>query len=289
VADKSQDGCQHFQKSYNPIELPAQTMKKQNELALIIAFYMSKYDKSACHNLGYRNFTEACRNIGSNLDVKPSTLRNMRDEFDSVNETIRAGWYQRPLRPSRLAVAQAFDAMTEATLGDLVKEIISDPNSVLSKSIYQVVQTITGLHATDAKNERPFVSRFPTGRRAEGFFQEAFIGNRTPFKGNLFDERDLGRGYDFRIVSDAVEKFIEVKGVLSSKGAVGFTDKEWRLAQEKTSEYIAAIVYDIQSEPKIKYISDPANQLTSRKYISPSIEVAWNTSSIDWQAAAYRL
>ena len=112
-------------------------MKKQNELALIIAFYMSKYNQSAWGSLGYKTFTEACRNIDNRLDVKPNTLKNMRDEFDSVNETDRAGWYQRPLRPSRLAVAQAFDAMAETTLGELVKEIISEPDSVLSKSVYQ--------------------------------------------------------------------------------------------------------------------------------------------------------
>ena len=48
----------------------------------------------------------------------------MRDEFDSIHDNPRAGWHQRPLRPSRVKVVELFDDLTEEGLSVIKKSIL---------------------------------------------------------------------------------------------------------------------------------------------------------------------
>ena len=76
-------------------------MKPQNELALIVAYYLSRFDKQGYSLLGYKTFMDATKGIGLTLGVKPRTIQGMRDEFDPYNQNNRIGW-ERELRGSRL-------------------------------------------------------------------------------------------------------------------------------------------------------------------------------------------
>ena len=73
-------------------------MNKNNQLALIVSYYLSRCDKDAYTHLGYKNFNQAAKEIGEILGVKKSTVKNMRDEFDPYHENSRVGWYQKELR-----------------------------------------------------------------------------------------------------------------------------------------------------------------------------------------------
>jgi hypothetical protein len=99
-------------------------MLENHRLALIVAFYLSKFNDDAINNLGYKNFTYAFCEIGKRLVVKSNTVKNMRDEFDPLHPNNRKGWYQRELRPSRKDVYEKYKNLTEAELREVVKGII---------------------------------------------------------------------------------------------------------------------------------------------------------------------
>src|SRR5665213_2339944 len=100
-------------------------MKPQNKLALVVAYYLSRLDKEAITNLGYKTFKEAATDIGQILDVNPNTVKNMRDEFDYHLQNARIGW-RRELTGSRLKVFQTFQMTDDNELTDIVKEILTN-------------------------------------------------------------------------------------------------------------------------------------------------------------------
>ncbi|MBI4427238.1 MAG: hypothetical protein HY569_02035 [Candidatus Magasanikbacteria bacterium] len=94
-------------------------MSDNNKLALISAYYLSRFDREAVADLGYSSFNEAARSIGKILSVKPKTIQNMRDEFDPYHNNKRAGWYQRTLAGSRKKVVRAFQDLDKHSLQDI--------------------------------------------------------------------------------------------------------------------------------------------------------------------------
>ncbi len=99
-------------------------MEQNRKLALIISYYLSKFDQKAVENLGYKNFTDAFKNIGEILDLKPNTIKNMREQFDPLHPNKRVGWYQRDLSPSRLEVVKKYENFSEQDLRNVVKDIL---------------------------------------------------------------------------------------------------------------------------------------------------------------------
>lgn len=111
-------------------------MKEKNKLALVVGFYLSKFDDIAYKNLGYKAIIETHKKIGKNLGVKASTIQNMRDEFDPYHSNSRKGWWQRGLTPSRQAVKNQFDHYSEPELRRLVQMILNNsplPSDVSKK------------------------------------------------------------------------------------------------------------------------------------------------------------
>ena len=102
-------------------------MKESHTLALIVANYLSKYDKEAYKDLGFSTSSDAHKQIGRALGVNPNSIKNMRDEFDPLHDNPRVGWYQRPLRPSRAKVVESFQDLGEEELRDVVLEILTNP------------------------------------------------------------------------------------------------------------------------------------------------------------------
>ena len=103
-------------------------MKEENKKALIVAYYLSKYGDAAYSNLKFKTQREAHANIGQTLNVKPSSVKNMRDEFDPLHDNSRVGWYQRPLRPSRADVVNRYKNVSESELFKTVQEILRQKN-----------------------------------------------------------------------------------------------------------------------------------------------------------------
>lgn len=248
-------------------------MKKENELALVIAFYLSKYDRAGLKNLGYVNFNEAYRDIENKIGVKATSVKNRRDEFDPIHDNERVGWYQRPMSPSRVRIVEQFSSMSEPTLRGIVLDIINKKGDV-SEVIPEVLK-----EASEKKYEKKgkFILRGPTGRRAEELFLSRFNSGNTDFEGQLQDCRDSGMGYDFDIINSVGEhNFIEVKGLDGYTGGVLFTDKEWRTACEKGKNYHLVVISGIATNPKFNYYINPTKVFVPKRTISTSIIVSWN-------------
>lgn len=249
-------------------------MKRENELALVIAFYLSKYDRAGLKNLGYANFSDAYRDIEKKIGVKATSVKNRRDEFDPIHDNERVGWYQRPMSPSRVRIVEQFSSMSEPTLRGIVLDIINKQGDV-SEVIPEVLKEVS-----EKKHERKrkFILRGPTGRRAEELFLSEFNSGRTDFNGKLKDCRDLGEGYDFVTDNGRGYCLIEVKGLDGYTGGVVFTDKEWRVACEEGESYYLVVISGIANNPKFSYYKNPAKLFVPKRNISSSISVSWNIS-----------
>lgn len=144
-------------------------MKENNSLALIVAYYLSKFDQIAYGQLGFRSSTATHAEIGRLLGVNPNSVKNMRDEFDPLHDNARVGWYQRPLRPSRAKVIESFQDLSEEELRDVVLEILTNPEFASSDDFGDIVTPIAKREKKQ-KGKSVFIVRGPTGRKAEEHF-----------------------------------------------------------------------------------------------------------------------
>lgn len=99
-------------------------MDSNHKLGLLVAYYLSRFDKEAYKNLEYGSQFETHRIIGELLAVNPHTIKNWRYEFDPLHGH-RVGWYQRPMNRSRIAVVQALQHLNETEIREVVTDILS--------------------------------------------------------------------------------------------------------------------------------------------------------------------
>jgi hypothetical protein len=247
-------------------------MEKNHKLTLYISYYLARFNNEALANLGYNTWNSAFNDISERLQVNSHSVKNWRDEFDPLFGH-RAGWYQRPMSPSRVKVAQALEDLDETQIRELVKDILSGG---ISKDPDEEEQLLSIVSEDREPSKKKYIVRTPTGRAAEEFFIQQHINTGKPLPGKLVDCRDLGCGYDFRIQSENSELFVEVKGLSEVSGGVLFTDKEWRTAKEYTEKYILCIVKNIPQDPTICFISNPAKMLKPKKNIYTTIQINWS-------------
>lgn len=100
-------------------------MTENSKKALIVAYYLSKFDAIAYKNLGMGSMKQTHKYIGDILGINPNTIKNMRNNFDPYEKNSRAGWYQRPLPPSRVEVREAFLDIDEPSFLEIVKGILA--------------------------------------------------------------------------------------------------------------------------------------------------------------------
>jgi hypothetical protein len=255
-------------------------MERENEAALIVAFYLAKFNRTALENLGYSAWKPAFDAIGAQLGVNPHTVKHMRDQFDSMFD-IRAGWYQRPLPLSRRRVAEAFNALSEQALFSFVQDVLTSRNFVSTTTGREVLHAMTGpmagasMTGTDAATREAYPQRGLTGRAAESLFLEHFEQQKTPFNGDLFDARQYGAGFDFKISKGLDQFYIEVKGIADKAGGILFTDKEWESACQKAEQYSVAIAFNLSRAPAIAYINNPKKIFNPKRYTATAISVTW--------------
>jgi len=78
------------------------------EKARLCGLYLSKFGRAGLERAGFQSFTEAFRDWGRLLHVKPSTMQNHRDWFDAHFPNHRRGWWQAPLPPAHKKVYEQF-------------------------------------------------------------------------------------------------------------------------------------------------------------------------------------
>lgn len=250
-------------------------MKENHSLALIVAYYLSKFDKIAYLQLGFPTSTATHAEVGRLLGVNPNSVKNMRDEFDPLHDNDRAGWYQRPLRPSRAKVIESFQDLSEEELRDVVLEIITNPEFTASDDFSDVVTPIAK-REKDKKGKSIFILRGPTGRKAEEHFMAFHQTHNLPALGMLRDTRDHGCGYDFAIDTGQKEIQIEVKGLDGDSGGITFTSKEWDTAKKQGDDYYLVIVRNVSADPSFQIIQNPSSVLSPKKSVFTTVQVRWN-------------
>jgi hypothetical protein len=125
-----------------------------------------------------------------------------------------------------------------------------------------------------------FILRCSTGKVAEEFFRNYYIQNKLPIEGTLLDCRDLGCGYDYKIVEiNSNETYVEVKGISDLSGGILFTSKEWKVAMEQKSKYFLCIVRNVNDKPEIEFINNPSHLLKPSKNIRTTIQINWTVSN----------
>lgn len=90
----------------------------------IIAYYLSEYDVSAFHELGYKTQSEGFRKIAKRFQKKDSYLRRLRDEYDVLTSNPRNGQRNRPPRKRIINTCQYLSGFTFEELTDMVKVFI---------------------------------------------------------------------------------------------------------------------------------------------------------------------
>ena len=252
-------------------------MKDNHSLALIVAYYLSKFDKIAYEKVGFTNRSVTHQEVGRMLGVNSNSVKNMRDEFDPLHDNPRAGWHQRPLRPSRAKVVELFQNLPEEELRDVVLEILTNPQFKFSDDFSDIVTSISKRKASP-KGKSVFIIRGPTGKRAEELFMCYHATNQILEPGELQDTREYGCGYDFSIITANKELLVEVKGLDGDTGGISFTSKEWETAKINGDNYYLVIVRNISSEAKFQVIQNPYNVLSPKKAITTTVQVRWNVS-----------
>jgi len=249
-------------------------MTDGSRLALVAAFYLSKFDTEALARLGYTTFKEAFADIGLQLGVNPQSVKNKRDDFDPIFSNARAGWHQRELGPSRLKTFHLLNDLSFDALTGFVSDIIRDPTYRQSPEVNDVLDALK----RERRGNRHFIPRGATGRIAEQLFMEWFWGGRTPFHGTIEDRRDDGCGYDFVITDGDGVRFVEVKGVADHVGGVLFTDKEWHTARNNPEYYLALFV-NLREIPELHVFSNLSHQLLPHRTVTLSVHIGWQVSA----------
>lgn len=250
-------------------------MENNHKLGLYISYYLARFDKQAYQNLGFGNQTETHKNIGELISVKPSTVRNWRDEFDPLFEH-RAGFYQRHMIPSRVRVVQALENLDEPQIREIVKGILTGKIQNDKEKLVQLLNIVT----TDDHNKRKstFILRGPTGKAAEEFFIKQYSEYQKPIDGFLIDCRDFGVGYDFRIECDNIKFYVEVKGLAGNSGGILFTSKEWTVAKMEGENYFLCVITNLNEQPNLNFIRNPSSKLDPEINIFTSIQINWSVS-----------
>lgn len=178
-------------------------MEENNKLALIAAYYLSRFDQTAYEKLGYGGMRHTHEAIGSILNINKNTIKNMRDEFDSIHNNPRRGWYQRELRPSRKSVVNQYSSYTEKELYKKVCSILNinnketkfvqggDAQAIRDVAIeyYGGYENMFKVNGWDERGEKMLPSVGRNVSRKYGSVQN-FI-NKHLSKGHIFDGKSV--------------------------------------------------------------------------------------------------
>jgi hypothetical protein len=242
--------------------------------ALIVAFYLSKFDRKGVRNLGYNNFTEAFNKIGEMLGVKPSSVKHMRDSFDPYCSYVRVGWYQRKILPSRMSVIEAFNQISEEAMIKIIQELLYAGEE--ATKIYTAPVSQPETVDLDIVDDNPFALRIQTGEKAEQFFMDQYPYLKLFQHSSLEDTRKLGIGFDFRVNFSGNYYAVEVKGVKDKHGYISFTDKEWNVAKILKQDYVLALVRGLDYNPEMELIPDPTQIIAATMKSVQSVSIIWN-------------
>ncbi|MBW3539125.1 MAG: hypothetical protein KY476_02540, partial [Planctomycetes bacterium] len=170
--------------------------------ALVVGYAMSRLDKRYLAARNCATWTQAYEQASDALAVRPSSFKNLRDEFDPFHGNRRKGWHRRKLRPNRQRVLGELGEVSDEALLELVARIINREEEATVDAIDSLVRTTPVQNVAD---------RLLTGRRAEEFFLANSDQILRLKRELILDMRLAAQGFDFAVHGHP-ERAIEVKG-----------------------------------------------------------------------------
>ena len=202
------------------------------------------------------------------MQLPIATFKNLRDEFDPLHSNQRKGWHLRPIRPNRERVFRELKELSDDAVLELVERILKREEETIVEAIDSLVETKSVVYNV--------AERLLTGRKAE----EYFISHSSELINidaiDLMDMRQSAVGFDFG-VRTRPEWAIEVKGLKLTKGDIQFTDREWREARERRTNYWLIVVGNIAANPKGKVIINPHDELSVSCSYQQTISAIWRS------------
>jgi len=237
--------------------------------SILAGLYLSKFDDSGLHRLGFDSFAEAFNVIGSALGVRSASIKNYRDEFDPLFPNKRKGWHNRPIRGYCKAIYDAFGTLNLEEFTDFLKTVISRERDL--ELLMEAVEKERG-------ESRSFAKRLVTGQAAEQYFRSRYK-ELALFNGfDVEDTTQLGCGFDFKLVSPTIYYGIEVKGLSGLSGSIALTDKEYSVASILRSRFFLFVVKNFKDSPFHELYQDPLHgELVFNKIEQTVIQVSWTT------------
>lgn len=249
-------------------EIPRRESRLIETEAIIIAYAMSRLDKTFLLRFGYKSWRVAFTATGDALGVPATSMKHLRDEFDPIHGH-RKGWHKRPLRSNRQRVLGQFIDIGDDALLEIVSGLLRGDSETSSE--------VAAPLAYSARRVENVAQRLRTGRLAEEFFMSNSLNICGIGESELIDRRMEAAGYDFGVVGRP-ELAIEIKGLSKAKGDIMFTDYEWRTARIRTSSLWLVVVGDISGSPRARLWRDPAAELQVKSRPVRSISVAWRAA-----------
>jgi hypothetical protein len=238
------------------------------EQQILAGLYLAKYDSTGIKKLGFHTFTEAFNVIGYSMGARPASIKNYRDEFDSLFPNPRKGWHNRPVRKYCLKVLEDYEELDLEAFAGLIRSFVGLNENVQSEDDEQ-----------GNENDSWFAKRLITGLAAEQYFEK--IQPKIPeFKDYSSENMTrLGCGYDFRLKLERDDKeflAIEVKGLRQSGGTISMTPKEHRVAGQLKGRFFLFVVKNFQESPTHEIFSNPlSTRLQFARIERPSVQVSW--------------
>jgi len=249
-------------------------MTEANRRALVVAFYLSKFDRKGVHALGFKTITQAFVDIGEQLGVPVATIKQMRDQFDPYCSRVRVGYHKRKSPRSRLQVISAYDDLSDLAMLEIVNGVLYGNERQINYAI-QPIELDLDEDKVVPGDDNPFALRFRTGFAAEEYFRKNY-SRFSEFSGRkLEDTRQIGSGFDFRLVSPNGYLAVEVKGIIEKSGYVSFTDREWSVANHLADKYFLAVVRRVLVAPTLDIIRNPAKNISVEMRQTKSVSINW--------------
>ncbi len=236
--------------------------------AIIVAYAMSRLDRKLLEHRQWRSWKQAFEEVGQSLDVKATSIKNLRDEFDPFFENERKGWEGRPIRPNRQRVLGEFSDVCDYVLLQIVDGVLISDKQVRDDIVWPIAR------ATQTSNA---AERLRTGRQAERIFYKQSAEILGVPSGELVDRRDDACGFDFGQLGKS-SIAIEVKGMRADSGKILFTDLEWRTADRMGEDYAVVVIGRVFEVPRWRVIRAPVRVFDAMPSVSRSIATTWGAT-----------
>jgi hypothetical protein len=236
--------------------------------ALILGYAMSRLDEAYLSGRHLSRWSEAYKEAADALSEPAASFKNLRDEFDPIHPNSRLGWHKRPLVPTRLRIIAELQDVSDDALLELVSCILRREE----EAIVEAVDTLAIVPRT-AYN---VAERLLTGRRAEEFFlQNTWMLVQT-VPADIVDVRQEACGYDFGVRGEP-RLALEIKGLKPLRGSIQFTDREWREAKIRRTDYRLVVVGNLAAAPSAQVFADPYGTLDTSCTLQTSVSAVWSS------------